>query len=142
MYDSNGVWSTGNVSELSNIMADDHNQVDIVWSPDNTGGGRERMQKGIAAYRSMCAELTFTVRTVLPDETHQRCVVEWQAQGISNAGGKGDADAEGAQFSFGGVSILEVNSSGQISESRVYRGAPEGERAMFEQVVQVDTMEP
>jgi SnoaL-like domain len=142
MYDVDGVWSTGNVSRLDNILAEDHSQRDMIWSPDRFGGGRERTAKGITAYREMMPDLTFKVHSITTDEAAQRCVVEWEAIGSTNTGGLADADAASAQETLVGVAVLHVNEKGQIGETRVYRAASEGERAMFRQRRQPDTMEP
>lgn len=44
------VWSNGRVLLLSSLMAEDHEQHDVVWQ-QQPGVGRKRMVRGILAYR-------------------------------------------------------------------------------------------
>lgn len=140
MYGRTGVWSTGNVQELDAIMARDHCQIDMVWQPDNEGGGRERMASGITAYRKLYPDLQFTVTACAANADAQTCFVEWRAAG-STSDLEGNSSEDVSHTSFCGVSVLTV-ADGLIAESRVYRAAPEGERALFAQQAQPQTMEP
>jgi hypothetical protein len=44
------VWSQGKVLLLNKIMAEEHAQLDRIWQ-DKPGVGRQRMKRGILAYR-------------------------------------------------------------------------------------------
>ena len=45
------VWSRGRVLVLDSIMAEDHQQLDMVWQPQRVGEGRRLLKRGILAYR-------------------------------------------------------------------------------------------
>jgi hypothetical protein len=45
------VWSEGRVRRLDAIMAEGHRQIDVVWQPDRRDGGRDRLKRGVLAYR-------------------------------------------------------------------------------------------
>jgi hypothetical protein len=92
------------VALLDDIMAEDHSQRDMVWQPDNTGGGRERMAKGITAYRQMIPDLAFKLVGLSGDEATQRCFVEFEASGTEVAQEAG----EPRRTQFAGASILQV----------------------------------
>ena len=109
------VWSTGSVAALDTIMTEDHVQRDQLYQRERTEGGRERMQKGIAAYRGVVPGLTFTVQHVAVDEPAQTVTVEWTND-------PGDGGGEGAI----GVSVLTVR-DGRIAETREYRSVPQQE---------------
>ena len=138
IYGSQGVWSTGRVRELDSIMTEGHSQLDVVWQPEHEGGGRERMANGITAYRKLYPDLQFDVVQCCADSGAQTCFVEWRASGSTPDVDKGE---EVKHTSFRGVSVLQIQ-DGLVAQSRVYRGAPEGERALFAQQAQPSTMEP
>ncbi|GFR49366.1 hypothetical protein Agub_g11392, partial [Astrephomene gubernaculifera] len=55
------VWSEGRVLRLNAIMAEDHQQHDMIWQPHRVGAGRRAMKRGIIAYRRAYPDLVFQV---------------------------------------------------------------------------------
>ena len=141
LYGSSGVWSTGDVSQLDQLLAEDHSQRDMIWQPEKSGGGPERMGKGVASYRDMIPNLKFEIVTVAADEQAQRCFVEWSATGEHKVADLSAGAAAKSEVKFGGTTVLQVQ-DGKVVESRVYRDAPKGERASFKAQATSVTMEP
>lgn len=94
---------------LDDIMSQEHSQRDMVWQPDTTGGGRERMANGITAYRKMMPDLVFTLVGLAGDEASQRCYVEFEATGTEAAPQAGE-ERRAAQIA--GAAVLQVCPSG------------------------------
>eukprot|EP01025_Chloroclados_australasicus_P042737 TRINITY_DN45455_c1_g2_i1.p1 TRINITY_DN45455_c1_g2~~TRINITY_DN45455_c1_g2_i1.p1 ORF type:complete len:216 (-),score=17.64 TRINITY_DN45455_c1_g2_i1:87-734(-) len=116
-------WSTGDIDVLDKIMAEDHDQRDMVWQPKRHGGGRERMKRGIGTFRKYYDDLTFNVERVACDVSSQTVMVEWLASGTPAQGGPTEK--------FGGVSVLEIDHD-MIARTRAYRQAPKEEAAMIQ----------
>lgn len=55
-------WSNGRVLVLNDIMAEGHEQHDVVWQPLRVGAGRRAMKRGILAYRAAYPDLNFRGR--------------------------------------------------------------------------------
>lgn len=132
------VWSQGNVQLLDTIMDPDHAQLDIIWQGARGGeGGRERMQRGIAAYRSAYPDIDFEILYLHSSEDAQSSTIEWSASYTPKAPsaeevGTGEvAAAAGERTKFRGVSILRFSGAGQIEETRVYREPPADEMLMY-----------
>jgi predicted ester cyclase len=123
------VWSQGETALLDQIMAEDHDQRDMIWQPTRFGGGRERMQRGISVYRKAYPDLIFEVAHISADEDKQRVVVEWTFQG-TQAGNLDTSEPAAKTERFSGVSILDIQ-DGKIKQSRVYRGVPTREMESF-----------
>lgn len=68
-------WSQGNIRALNAIMAEDHAQCDVIWQPQ-PGIGRDRMKRGILAYRKAYPDVKFTVLSAAPAPGH-RVFVHW-----------------------------------------------------------------
>lgn len=123
------VWSEGNIEVLESIMDSDHAQLDVLWQSSRGGdGGRERMARGIAAYRQAYPDIDFMILGLQPSLEAQSATVEWKA---SYTPKESDVPTVDGRSSFHGVSILEFNDAGLIRETRVYRQPPEGEMRHF-----------
>lgn len=127
------VWGAGELELLETLMAADHDQRDVVWQPDTSGGGRERMAEGIAAWRRRCPGLAFRVHSAMPDAAGQRVAVEWEATGGADVDASSGSDGSGGSGvpdngTFCGATVLQFDAAGAIAQSRVYRQAPAAER--------------
>lgn len=123
------VWSQGKILLLNTIMAEEHAQVDRVWQ-QSPGIGRQRMKRGILAYRKAYPDILFTVQDVGVAESGRKVFVSWRAQG-TNTGPIREQPPTGRAVAFAGVSILHFNEEGQIAQSEVFRQAPEDEKNYF-----------
>lgn len=153
-------WSLGEVSILDRVMAPDHVQNDAVWQPQPqpqpqqraasppltndaksaepaAAAGRDRMKKGINAYRTAFPDVRFEVldAAATPAGALWRVLVHWRATG-TNLGAIGGRPPTGVACKFSGVNVATVRvdaSSGAavIVRSDVYRQAPPDEMAYF-----------
>eukprot|EP00877_Chromochloris_zofingiensis_P013581 jgi/Chrzof1/8477/Cz03g12040.t1 len=110
-------------------MAEDHAQVDRIWQ-QTAGVGRDRLKRGILAYRKAYPDLKFTVQDVAASDDGTRAFVHWEAAG-TNLGPIREQPATGKHVCFSGITLLKFNGSGQIQESIVYRQPPEDEFKYF-----------
>jgi hypothetical protein len=146
---------------LDRIMAADHVQNDAVWQPEGGGGGgganpnpretsdrraatagRDRLKRGILAYRAAYPDVAFEVLSCAASEVEQeddpssslwRVFVHWRAAG-TNTGPIRDAPPTGRRAEFSGVNVATVRvveGEGQLLRSDVYRQAPADEAAYF-----------
>jgi hypothetical protein len=155
-------WSRGEIKLLDVIMAPDHVQNDAIWQPEGRSSppttaananaatsdrraatsGRDRMKRGILAYRIAYPDVRFEVLDAAAAPTDQpnlwRVFVHWRAAG-TNLGPIRDAPPTGRRAEFSGVNVATVlvverqpgNWSAQIVRSDVYRQAPADEAAYF-----------
>lgn len=121
-------WSKGDTAVLDEVMAEGHIQRDMIWGGAGSEG-RAALQKGVSAFRQFYPDLTFTIKTISPDPQQGICFVEWMAEGTYSGVLEG-TQASDEKESFNGLSALTIKDS-QIVETRVYRDAPKGEKAMF-----------
>ncbi|KAI8463000.1 MAG: hypothetical protein J3K34DRAFT_159854 [Monoraphidium minutum] len=119
-------WSEGRVRLLDEIMAEEHRQIDVIWQPDNTGGGRRRLKRGILAYRAAYPDIKFTVEDVAVAEGSNKAFVSWSAAG-TNLGPIREQPPSGRRVAFKGVTLVTFDAEGLIQECAVYRQAPEDE---------------
>lgn len=67
------VWSTGRVTLLENIMAENHQQLDWVWQSERAQGdpmtGRKQMKRGILAYRSAYPDMKWVCNQLVEQLT-------------------------------------------------------------------------
>ncbi|KAG2426533.1 hypothetical protein HXX76_011758 [Chlamydomonas incerta] len=114
------VWSAGKVLKLNTIMAEDHQQHDMVWQPSRVGAGRSAMLRGVLAYRAAYPDLVFGVRDAAYSAEGHSVFVAWAAKG-TNLGPIRDQPPTHKVTEFQGVSRLQFNEQNQIAASYVFR---------------------
>jgi len=78
------VWSRGNVRALGQIMAPDHAQHDVCYQPA-PALGRERMVRGVLAYRAAYPDIAFAVQEAAAVESGAAVFVHWCALALAAA---------------------------------------------------------
>ncbi|GIL79640.1 hypothetical protein Vretimale_12340 [Volvox reticuliferus] len=124
------VWSQGRLLNLNTIMAEGHEQHDMVWQPNRVGLGRKNMKRGILAYRSAYPDLAFRVQDITYSEQTHSVFVAWTARG-TNLGFIRDQPPTQEVAEFAGISHLIFDDNNQIKASFVYRQASVGEARYF-----------
>jgi hypothetical protein len=172
-------WTKGDIRVLDTIMAADHVQNDAVWQPAEGGrgssgsgrvgsdasgqpsaadgrraatAGRDRLKRGILAYRAAYPDVAFEVlscaATQVPSSATTsssssssstssslwRVFVHWRASG-TNTGPIRDAPPSGRRVEFSGVNVatvrVDADARAELVRSDVYRQAPADEAAYF-----------
>lgn len=124
-------WSNGRVLVLNDIMAEGHEQHDVVWQPLRVGAGRRAMKRGILAYRAAYPDLNFRVKDCAASHTRRAVFVWWDASG-TNTGPVRDQPPSHQRTTFSGITALQFDSDCRIQSSHVYRQAPADEAAYFQ----------
>ncbi|GIL52446.1 hypothetical protein Vafri_8319 [Volvox africanus] len=124
------VWSQGRLLKLNKIMAEAHEQHDMVWQRNRAGLGRKTMMRGIVAYRSAYPDLVFRVQDITYSEQTHSVFVAWTARG-TNLGFIRDQPPTQEVTEFSGISHLIFDDGNQIKASFVYRQASAGEERYF-----------
>lgn len=124
------VWSQGRVLLLNTIMAESHQQHDVVWQPGRVGQGRRAMKRGILAYRAAYPDLVFTVTDASYSEDSNCVYVSWSAQGTNLGPIRGQPPTHQVT-AFSGISRLQFDEAGHIAASYVFRQSPADEARYF-----------
>lgn len=135
------VWSSGRVTLLEGLMAEDHEQHDMVWQPTRVGLGRRSMKRGILAYRTLYPDLKFKVQDTGVGSDGSSIFVRWSAMGTHLGEVRGHPPT-GKKAEFAGLSQLHFDQQGRIKKSWVFRQAPEDEVEHFLQIGQTPFGKP
>lgn len=131
------VWSQGQLEALPEVMAPDHVQRDRVWGHGAEAVGRDRMARGIAAFRSSYPDLRFEVTAT--GVGGDRVFTQWEMAGTPSPALAGSGKPT-LPFRARGVSVCQVGADGLIHATEVYRQATPSELGGFEKWV-ADEME-
>ncbi|GLC40836.1 hypothetical protein PLESTF_001042900 [Pleodorina starrii] len=124
------VWSKGLVLKLNSLMAEAHEQHDMVWQPKRVATGRSAMMTGIVAYRSAYPDLVFRVQDLSYSDQSHAVFVSWTARG-TNLGPIRDQPPTRQVAEFSGITQLVFDDHDQIKASFVYRQAVADEARYF-----------